>query len=235
MQGSLLWTTQIWKRAERPNGDLVNLWKFKELGPTPCFEAADGRWFHPMPQGVAVALAHVGRDPGELDQSAISSSDRESRAGYFDAVRRLYLQRPAEEWIQLLQGADVPCQPVQPAESAFDHPQIVHNGSVTTVDIPDVGPVTQLGSPYHLERHEATVQGPPPRAGEHTEQVRDSIGNRSPRRSSGSATPLRHALDGIRVIDFGTAVAGPFGAMILGDLGGRHKGRGHCPAGRVVR
>src|SRR6185437_4255493 len=91
MQGSLLWTTQIWKRAERPNADLVNLWKFKDLGPTPCFEAGDGQWFHPMPQGVPVALKHVGRAPDELDPSAIMSNDRASRAAFFDGVRELYL------------------------------------------------------------------------------------------------------------------------------------------------
>jgi crotonobetainyl-CoA:carnitine CoA-transferase CaiB-like acyl-CoA transferase len=36
IQGALLWTTQIWKRASKPNEELISLWKYRELGPTPC-------------------------------------------------------------------------------------------------------------------------------------------------------------------------------------------------------
>jgi len=219
MQGSLLWTTQIWKRAERPNGDLVNLWKHRELGPTPCFEGADGKWFHPMPQGVPISLAHLGRDPAELDGGAISSDDRQAKARYFEAVRDLYLQRPRDEWVELLQGSDVSCQPVQAAETVFDHPQVAHNRAVTTVELPGVGPVTQVGHTYHLELHEETVQGPPPLVGQHTDEVLGSLTPRARRASGATGSNLGHALQGIRVLDFGTAVAGPFGAMILGDLG----------------
>src|SRR5690606_9591401 len=65
-QGALVWMTQQLKRAERPTPSLHELWRFPDLPPTPCFEAADGAWFHPMPQGVPVALAHLGRDPMEI-------------------------------------------------------------------------------------------------------------------------------------------------------------------------
>ena len=65
-QGVLLWTTQIWKRASKPTPNLHDLWRYRDLPPTPCFEASDGKWFHPMPGGIPAALKHVGRDPGDL-------------------------------------------------------------------------------------------------------------------------------------------------------------------------
>ncbi len=221
MQGALLWTTQMWKRATKPDEELIALWKFRELGPTPCFEASDGAWFHPMPQGVPIALAHVGRNPDSLG-AGMMAPDRETRAAYFEALAELYLERPRHEWVRLLQESDVACQPVQPAEAAFEHPQVVHNRAVSTVELPGVGPVTQVGHTYHLERHEERVPGPPPGVGEHTDAVLASLPHwRSAAAGSRptSSGRLAHALDGIRVLDFGTAVAGPFGAMILGDLG----------------
>ena len=71
-QGSLLWTTQIWKRASHPTVALSAMWENKDLGPTPCFEDSDGQWFHPMVNGVSVALAHLGRPPDELDVATIT-------------------------------------------------------------------------------------------------------------------------------------------------------------------
>jgi crotonobetainyl-CoA:carnitine CoA-transferase CaiB-like acyl-CoA transferase len=221
MQGALLWTTQIWKRATKPNEDLITLWKYRELGPTPCFEAGDGAWFHPMPQGVPIALAHVGREPDSLG-AGMTAPDRETRAAYFQALAELYLERPRDEWVQLLQDNDVACQPVQPAEAALEHPQVLHNRAVTTIELPGVGPVTQVGHTYHLECHEEPVPEPPPGIGEHTDAVLASLapsGSASPVPGRASVGRLAHALEGIRVLDFGTAVAGPFGAMILGDLG----------------
>jgi hypothetical protein len=215
MQGALLWTTQMWKRATKPNEELITLWKFRELGPTPCFEGGDGAWFHPMPQGVPVALAHIGRDPGSLG-AGMMAPDRATRAAYFEALAGMYLERPRDEWVRLLQENDVACQPVQPAEAAFEHPQAVHNRAVSIIELPGVGPVTQLGHPYHLERHEEPEPSPPPGVGEHTDAVLASLPR--PRAIPAVSRPtssvrLAHALEGIRLLDFGTAVAGPFGAM----------------------
>ncbi len=223
-QGGLLWMTQVWKRAERPTPPLHELWRVKELPPTPCFEAADGEWFHPMPQGVPVALAHLGRDPGEINMMAAAFGDYDDRRAYFDAVRELYLQRPRDEWVALLQAADVSCQPVGSAEAALDHPQLVHNGAVTVVDVPGVGPVRQLGRAFRTSADPPTFSpAPPPAVGEHSASLRSStavlraLGETAP--APGADPAARGPLAGLRVVDFGTALAGPFGPMILGDLG----------------
>jgi crotonobetainyl-CoA:carnitine CoA-transferase CaiB-like acyl-CoA transferase len=221
-QGVLTWMTQIWKRAETPTLALSELWRFKEFPPTPCFEGSDGKWFHPMPQGVAVALAHVGRDPDSLPLGASASGDYETRDRFFRGLRELYRQRPMAEWVDLLQSHDVACQPIGTAVQAFGHPQVVHNRASVTVEQPGTGAVVQYGHAYHLEHHEEATPTPPPAVGEHTEEVLAALDSRreaavSPPR--GAPVALRHALEGVRVLDFGTALAGPFGPMVLSDLG----------------
>ena len=64
VQGALAYLTQIWKRAETPTPTLTDLWRYKDFPPTPCFEAGDGKWFHPMPQGIPAALAAPRARPG---------------------------------------------------------------------------------------------------------------------------------------------------------------------------
>jgi crotonobetainyl-CoA:carnitine CoA-transferase CaiB-like acyl-CoA transferase len=222
-QGALLWMTQVWKRAEHPTPPLHELWRIKEFPPTPCFEAGDGQWFHPMPQGVPVALAHLGRDPMEISMMGAAFGEYEDRKAYFDAVRALYLERPRDEWVALLQAADVPCQPVGSAEQSFEHPQLLHNGAVTVVEVPGVGPVTQFGRPFRTEGESDTFSPPPPPTiGEHADEFLHGWGDARPHGDpdAGAATQTAGGpLAGLRVLDFGIALAGPFGPMILSDLG----------------
>ena len=72
------------------------------------------------------------------------------RERFFDSVREVFRQRPRDEWVELMQASDVNCQPIEAAELVFDHPQLVHTGGVATIELPDVGPVTQLGHTYEL-------------------------------------------------------------------------------------
>ena len=223
-QGALTWMTQIWNRAETPTPTLTELWRFKDFPPTPCFEAGDGKWFHPMPQGIALARRHLGDDPGgdpdELPFDGAAKGDYETRRSYFAAAREVFLQRDRDEWVALLQANDVSCQPIGTAEAALDHPQVVHNGASVVVDLPGVGPVKQFGHAYRLEHHDAAVPIPPPAVGEHSASVLASLPDATTARGvPARTTALRHPLEGIRVLDFGTALAGPFGPMVLSDLG----------------
>ena len=129
-------------------------------------------------------------------------------------------------------------------EDQFAHPQLVANDMVVTVDDPDLGSTTQIGVPIHLLGTPGAIQGPQPKLGEHDAEVWAEVGvtadalgavtgtaAASAAADEADAPPVRarlrvpegepehRALGKYRLIDFGQYLAGPFGPMILGDLG----------------
>jgi len=137
---------------------------------------------------------------------------------------------------------------VEPEEQ-FTHPQLIANDMVVTVEDPELGPTTQLGVPIHLLATPGAVVGGQPALGAHNDEVWGSVGltaeqiakitampntgvvppTAAPIRSMGDqsvrvralAEPgeARGPLAGLTLVDFGQYLAGPFGPMILGDLG----------------
>lgn len=137
---------------------------------------------------------------------------------------------------------------VEPEEQ-FAHPQLIANDMVVTVDDPDLGATTQLGVPVHLLGSPGGITSGQPRVGAHNDEVWSSVGltnaqiaaiTRAPNpgvvppiakpvRSMGDSSvkvralaepgESRGPLDGLVLLDFGQYLAGPFGPMILGDLG----------------
>ena len=133
-------------------------------------------------------------------------------------------------------------------EAQFAHAQLQANDMVATVENPDLGATTQIGVPIHLLGTPGAIRSGQPRVGEHDTEVwgevgisGDALGAVTARRGdgagitvkageSGGATtrprlrlpdgePECRALGKYRLVDFGQYLAGPFGPMILGDLG----------------
>jgi len=86
-----------------------------------------------------------------------------------DEMQAIIATRPASEWLSALEAAAVPCAPVRTLDEVFASPE----GAAAVVDVPDPvrGVLRLVSSPVRVDGATAPVRLPPPRLGEHTDDV----------------------------------------------------------------
>jgi crotonobetainyl-CoA:carnitine CoA-transferase CaiB-like acyl-CoA transferase len=77
--------------------------------------------------------------------------------------------RPASEWITQLEGAGVPCALVRTVEEVFASPEGA--ATIQEVDDPVRGPLRLVAEPIRIDGTTPPARMPPPRLGEHTEEI----------------------------------------------------------------
>jgi crotonobetainyl-CoA:carnitine CoA-transferase CaiB-like acyl-CoA transferase len=141
-------------------------------------------------------------------------------------------ERTVREWEAVFaRNANVFAEQFRTPDTALEHPQVVSEGRVVTVDDPDLGPVRQPSTLVHAAGQPLTAVRRAPRPGEHADEVRSLAAAAGPGElnaqpngtAAGSASSaIRDCpLAGVTVLELGGMFAGPFGATLLTDLGAR--------------
>jgi crotonobetainyl-CoA:carnitine CoA-transferase CaiB-like acyl-CoA transferase len=127
-------------------------------------------------------------------------------------LERTFAARSAREWLDVLRAADVPAAPVWTREQWLQA-RVVDAAGRTRFDHPRFGALTVPCPPVGLSRTPMLSGGSPP-AGL-------SAGWDSPPPRPAELSPAASArpLDGVRVIDICSFIAGPFAAALLADFG----------------
>ncbi len=228
VQGAMVPMGMHWSRAESPPPSLaIGMPKESRGSQATIFECADGVWIHIMknPDGVPL-MQKLLADMGPARVAELNAGADDSAFGYPNrgANQAAFRMRPSEEWLRELWAHDVAVQPALPFGAIFDDEQARRNGYVIELDDPEVGRIVAGGLPISVEPPQRIVR-PAPRHGEHTDQVlAEWVAPPAPaeRRqdvTTRSAGRRRHPLEGVKVLDLGNYLAGPYGPMLLADLG----------------
>lgn len=144
------------------------------IAPYEAFRARD-RWFAlaAANQRQWAILCDVIGQPELRDDPRFA--DNNGRIENLAALRQIlgsaFQSRDAQDWLNEFRRADLPCAPINTIPEAFAHPQAESRGLVTGIEHPTAGMVQFPGFPYKLSGTPASVRLPPPKLGEHTEEV----------------------------------------------------------------
>jgi crotonobetainyl-CoA:carnitine CoA-transferase CaiB-like acyl-CoA transferase len=212
-------------RSERAAPEIEGYWEKGSTFPSFLYRCADGEllqvWFGG--KGMYAALiASLGDEPSPegyyADQMAGRLGERARR------WVSLFAARPRDEWVRILRGAGVACEPVLGPGEILADPHLAETGLAVERS---VGPHRDVvvGSPIAVHPLEAT-QRPATSPG---------VTPVTPPAASGpgsdGSVPLGSAgggavrtggpglLSGLRVVDLSAFVAGPLAAEVLADLG----------------
>ncbi|MGE0795820.1 MAG: CoA transferase, partial [Acidimicrobiia bacterium] len=212
-QGVLAFTTMLWANAER-NHDTYQTLMTKTYPPKvhqPEVMMTATGWVQALPGSTQKKGATVN---AIFDIPADTPPDQ-----IFPALAKAVRNRTREEVVDLMHADLFQVAEILPTRDAMKLPQVVFNEMAVKVDDPEVGPTVQVGMPFRLALNPPEAPTPRPSVGQHNAEVfgetrqLPSFAPRDPSRKH------RYPLDGIRVLDFGRAFAGPFGAMLLAGLG----------------
>ncbi len=113
----------------------------------------------------------IGRpDLASDPRCATMRSRAEHAAALLPDVRAALAGRSALEW-EALFGERVPCAAVRPIEEMFDHPQVVADDLVTTLDHPVVGPYRTMTKPVKFSETPGPASTAAPLFGQHSDAV----------------------------------------------------------------
>jgi len=87
-------------------------------------------------------------------------------------LAEVFAPRTVAEWLALLEGAGIPCGPIQSIDQVVEDPQIRAREMVVEVEHPVAGTLKMAGCPVKLSAAPAQwLRRPSPLLGEHTEEV----------------------------------------------------------------
>ena len=101
---------------------------------------------------------------------ATNSTRVEHRDELVALLQPVFPSRTVAEWLALLED-ELPCGPVHTLDKVFAEPQVEAREMLVTMEHPSIGDLPLVGSPLKFSQTPVTYRLPPPRLGEHTDEI----------------------------------------------------------------
>ena len=144
------------------------------LVPYQSFPAADGFFILACPnQRLWEYLCHaIGHSEFLEDPRFATNDDRvEHRAECVEALSQIFRTQPMDHWVKIVEGAGIPCGPIQTVADVVNDPQVLARNMIVDVDHPKVPGLRVPNCPLMLTGSPSTIRRHPPLLGEHDEEV----------------------------------------------------------------
>jgi crotonobetainyl-CoA:carnitine CoA-transferase CaiB-like acyl-CoA transferase len=144
--------------------------------PYQTFDAAD--------KPIAVAVGNdaqfgrlckaIGREELAADERYARNRDRVgNREELVRVLQEEFGKRAADEWVEEIRGAGVPCGPVNDLAAVFEDEHVLGSGILQGVEHPTAGALRMLASPVLVDGKRLPIRRPPPTLGQHTDEAAD--------------------------------------------------------------
>ena len=191
------------------------------------FQAGDGLWFF-VACGtpdffnrllIAVGQPQLAGDP-RVENAPWGLISDQSRDLLAPLLEQAFRSQNRDYWLGRLQEYDVPAQPVQTRDEYFDSHTVAANDMRINLEHPDYGWVEMMGVPLNLTAAPGRARLRAPKLDEHTDEVLAEVAAaRPPVGRIASREPGPHLLQGVRVLDATSFIAGPTLPRHLAMLG----------------
>ena len=113
----------------------------------------------------------IGREEFAQDERYATNPDRvANREDLVEVLQWEFSKKTADEWVEEIRDAGVPCGPVNALADVFTDEHVLSSGILQDVDHPATGMLKMLASPMLIDGERPPIRRPPPTLGQHTQE-----------------------------------------------------------------
>jgi len=182
----------------------------------------DGRWLQfsqASPKLFKAFLSATGLDDPEWND-AWESEDLDRREAFWERLLGAVRSRTVAQWqVVFDEHPDVFAEIFRSGTELLDHPQMVHDDQVATVEVEGLGKVREPKPFVVLDKTPGSAFRPVPKLNADGEALRARAPAAAAQATAAKATGL--PLEGVTIVELGGFYAAPFGLTVLTDFGAR--------------